>query len=241
MTEEIDALKPNLRDHLTAAAKGALGAVPIAGNLLAEIAGEIIPNQRIDRLVRFAEELDSRLSALTQDFLRSQLGDENFTDLIEESMRQAARAVTDERRQYIANLVTNSLTRQSIDYIGSKHILRLLGELNDIEVLWLRYYLYAPLGGDEEFRATHAEVFEAPVETLGAGDSQGQESALQAGYQAHLAQLNLLSSRYVVNAANGQTQFDSRTGAPKFASYEITDLGRLLLREVGFELEGDAD
>ena len=44
-------LKNNSADYVASAAKSALGAVPFAGSLLSEIAGNIIPNQRIDRIV----------------------------------------------------------------------------------------------------------------------------------------------------------------------------------------------
>lgn len=53
-------------DYVTTAAKGALGAVPFVGSLLAELAGNVIPNQRIDRITKFAVLLESRLSELEQ-------------------------------------------------------------------------------------------------------------------------------------------------------------------------------
>lgn len=60
-------LQPTTADYVASAAKAALGMVPFVGSLLAELAGTIIPNQRIDRLVRFAEKLAARLSNLEQD------------------------------------------------------------------------------------------------------------------------------------------------------------------------------
>lgn len=47
-------LKNSSIDHVTSVVKGAIGVVPFAGPLLAEIAGTLIPNQRIDRLVKFS-------------------------------------------------------------------------------------------------------------------------------------------------------------------------------------------
>ena len=42
-----------LIDRLASGAKGITGAVPFVGSIIAEIVGNVIPNQRIDRLTRF--------------------------------------------------------------------------------------------------------------------------------------------------------------------------------------------
>ena len=57
-------------DYVVLAAKAVLGAVPFAGSLLAELAGTIIPNQRIDRLAKFAAELEARIATLDQHAMR---------------------------------------------------------------------------------------------------------------------------------------------------------------------------
>lgn len=71
--QEPDELNQQTTDYVTLAVKGALGAVPFAGSLLAEIAGNIIPNQRVDRLVKFARTLDDELSKLQRDYVKSQI------------------------------------------------------------------------------------------------------------------------------------------------------------------------
>lgn len=68
-------------DHAASAAKALLGAVPLAGSLLAEIASSIIPNQRIDRIADFAEQLESRLSDVERGGIRSSLTDEELEQL----------------------------------------------------------------------------------------------------------------------------------------------------------------
>lgn len=107
-------LQNSRADYVASAAKSALGMVPFAGSLLAEIAGNVIPNQRIDRIVKYAEALESRLSKIEQDAVKQNMSDENFTDLVEESLRQAARSLTDERRGYISSLVSNSISSDDI-------------------------------------------------------------------------------------------------------------------------------
>jgi len=101
---QFDALATRTPGYVASAAKAALGAVPFAGSLLSEIAGSIIPNQRIDRIVAFAKELESQLSEVDRRLMRAALANENFTDLMEEALRQVARSVSSppQRRRLMA-------------------------------------------------------------------------------------------------------------------------------------------
>jgi hypothetical protein len=85
-------------DYVTLAAKSVLGFVPFVGSALAEFAGSFIPNQRMDRVAKFAIELSRRLSEAEQRLLKDSLQNPDFGDLMEESMRQAASSLSDERR-----------------------------------------------------------------------------------------------------------------------------------------------
>jgi len=229
MTEEPekkDKLAPTNVDYVASAAKAALGAVPFAGSLLVEIAGTVIPNQRIDRIVAFATALDKRLRVLEHDFVRSQLTNENFTDLVEEGLRQAARAVTDERRQYITSIIANSLSSEDIEYAESKHLLRILGEVNDIEIVWLRFYLVPTFGGDKKYREKHQEILEIVPAGIGAPQEVLDKSTLQGSYKEHLAELGLFERRYEMDTSRTDMHL-------KIKGYDLTSLGRLLLREAG--------
>lgn len=186
-------------DYVTAAAKAALGMVPFAGSLLVELAGTFIPNQRIDRIAKFAETLEHTLANLNKDFVRSQLTNENFTDLLEEGMRQAARSLSDERREYIARIIANSLSSEDIEYIESKHLLRMLGEINDIEVIWLKYYLDLTMAGDEAFANKHANVLEPILAGMSDPPKIHDKEALQKSYKEHLVQLGLFLHKYSTN------------------------------------------
>lgn len=189
------ALQNQAIDYVASAAKSALGAVPFVGSLLVEIAGFIIPNQRMDRLTKFAATLDAKLAKLDQHFVRAKLTDENFTDLIEEGLRQAARSLSDERREYIASVIANGLSSEDIRFVESKHLLRILGEINDIEVVWLRFYLVPTIGGDNEFRQKHAAVLESVHAHIGATRETLDKNALQESYKEHLVRLGLLEHR----------------------------------------------
>jgi hypothetical protein len=219
-------------DHVTLVVKGAIGVIPIAGPLLAEIAGTLIPNQRVDRLVKFAQQLRERLENTEDDILRAHLLDENFTDAVEESLRQAARSTSDERRAYIASLLANGINLDNLDFIETKHLLRLLGEINDVEVVWLRsYYNLHMAQRDEEFSHRHAAILEPIIAHLGSSQQDIDRASMQESYKLHLESLGLLRQ---------QIRFDHKTKLPDFdrnkgfkrSGFEITSLGKLLVRYI---------
>jgi hypothetical protein len=229
----LPSLKSGSTDYVTSAVKALVGAVPFAGSLLAEIAGMIIPNQRIERLSKYAQELEERLSKLDQDFVRAQLRNENFTDLFEENIRQAARSLTDERRQYLASVIANGLSLKDIEFFESKHLLRILGEINDAEVIILRSYLVATIGGDKEFFEKHKEIIMPEPATMGASQKVLDKSALHKSYKEHLNSLGLLEKQYQTDTRTKEMVIDTFTGGPKVKGYRITSLGRLLLKHIG--------
>lgn len=235
MTNEVspDDLASGSVDYSMALVRGAAGLVPFVGPLHAEVIGVTIPEQRSDRIANFARELDYRLKAVEKCLLEQKLKDDDFTDLIEEGFRQAARSLSDERRRYIANIIANGLTSDDIDSSESKHLLRILGEINDIEVVWLRFYRVPTVGGDEIFRATHEEVLKPIPETLASSREILSKATLRKSYKEHLVQLGLLESRYRIDSKTGLPEFDRVSGSMKESGFRLTRLGRLLLDEIG--------
>jgi len=220
-------LKNTSADYVASAVKSALGVVPFAGSLLTEIAGNVIPNQRIERIVKYAEALEARLSSLEESVVKANLADENFTDLVEESLRQAARSLSDERRSHISSLVANSISSDDIEHFESKHLLRILGELNDVEVIWLRFYLNPILNGDTEFREKHNHILNPVGAHLGSVQPLIDKSILQNSYKEHLASLGLLEKEIDMDTSSLGVKL-------KTTGYKITSVGRLLLRELAF-------
>lgn len=232
-----DDLKENTTDYVVTAAKAALGMVPFAGSLLAELAGTIIPKQRIDRLVDFARKLEEGLGNLDQTLIRSRLTDENFTDLLEESSRQAAQAVTDERRQYLASLLAAGISEDHISFVESKHILRLLSQINDIEIIWLRFYNFRYLSGDDDFRKKNEAVLKPIAATISSDDNTLDREALQKNYTQHLVSLGLLIRPLQIEQKTKLPIFDKYTQDWKVGSPKTTRLGRLLLSQIGLSQE----
>ena len=220
-------------DYFATALRAVTGSVPLVGPLFSELAGVVVPNQRIERIAKFAEELDRRLRVLEAvDGITDLLGNEHFADLLEEGIRQAARSLSDDRRQYIAALVVNGLTTQDIEYSESRHLLRMLNELSDVEIVWLRFYL----DGTWEFSERHENVLAPPQASLASSrnelDKAARKTALQDSYKEHLCRLGLVERRYRVDMRSRQPKFDE-DGVQEVVGYSITPLGHLLLRQIG--------
>ena len=167
--------------------------------------------------------------------MKKLLSNEEFTVLLEEAIRQAASSTSDERRSYIASLIVNGLTSEQTEYAESRQLLRILGEINDIEVIWLRFYRVPTIGGDETFREMHKDVLEPVFATMGSTPDERDKYALQESYKDHLAQLGLLQPRYRTDMQTGIPEFSRSTGAMKITGYELTLLGELLLKEIDLD------
>jgi len=225
-------VKSQAQDYVAAGVKAALSLVPLAGPFLAEIAGSIIPRQRVDRLADFSIQLNERIKELEENRIAAKLNDEEFTDLIEEAIRQAARSTTEERRRYLASLVANSLTSEAIEHAESKYILRILGELNDVEVLWLRSYTKDEMRQGESFCEIHKNVLARRIAFIGCPQEDVDKHALQESYTKHLVQLGLVDN-HISKSRDGNPEFDTFTGELKVSYRHTSSLGRLLLRNIG--------
>lgn len=227
-------LEQQSMDHIMTVARATISAIPIVGPLLTELAGVIVPNQRLTRIAKFAAELEKKLHDLEiRQTVMEQFKDDHFTDLLEEGVRQAAHSLSDERRQYLAAVIANSLSSERIQHMESRHLLRILNEVNDIEIVWLRSYLISPLQGDETFRDEHRQLLKPIVAAFGSSQAVIDQATLQKSYKAHLCELGLLEETYRIDHKTRQPKFDSN-GKQEVQGYQITGLGRLLLRTIGF-------
>ena len=87
------------QDYIASAARALASTVP-GGSFLGELITLAIPKQRMDR---FAEVLEKVMQDVED--LGERLNDRENRDLFEEAGIQSGRAVTDERKSYIANML----------------------------------------------------------------------------------------------------------------------------------------
>lgn len=195
--------------------------VPVAGSLIAELITEIVPGQRQERVEDWLRQLAERLDVVEAAALRERLSEPERVALFEEGVRQAASAISEERRQQLAELIARGISDARRNCLESRRILRLLGELDDAEVVLLAGYLQKNQKG--EYRTRHASVLSGPRTDLRSSREELDAAAVREAGRRHLVRLGLLEEGMI--------------GGP--ASTTLSPLGRLLLRRVG--LAGDDD
>ncbi len=233
MSDDLDLLAANATDRITSLAKGVFGAAPFVGPLAAEIIGNIIPNQRVDRITSFVQKLDDRLKNLEQDVLRKRTADLQFVDIMEDAFFQAARAVSDERLDHIANVVAHGISAEERNQAENKQMLWLLGQLNDAEIVILRSKLAMTSEDfelDAEFRKNHTRLLAPDTTHMGSSEEEFEEAALKTSYRAHLHDLGLTRKRFKRSKRNELPEFDDKTGMIKSNGSDLTRLGKMLLR-----------
>ena len=105
-------------DIATIIGKGLLGAIPFVGPLAAEIVGAVIPNQRIDRIESLLKLLESKIPEADRTKVEQNIYFPESIDLIEDGFIQASRALSEERKEYIASLLKNSLTEDQVTQVS---------------------------------------------------------------------------------------------------------------------------
>ncbi|RJX19559.1 MAG: hypothetical protein C4570_05020 [Ammonifex sp.] len=225
-------IKTNKTDLAAIVAKGALGLIPCVGPLAAEVIGTLIPNQRLDRIQRFLEKLEERVNKLDRERVEKKFHNPGFVDLLEDGFYQAARALTEERLNHIANLVAKGISQEEAEYVRFKKMLSILSSLNDVEVLFLIMYGRWELG-DREFMEQHKDILSPKVATMGSSEDELEAAWIQDSYKAHLVELGLLRPRFNRPRKGELPEFDDKTGTIKASGHELTPLGRMLLKYIG--------
>lgn len=201
-------------DKLTSLAKGIAGALPFIGPLISEVVGTLIPNQRLDRVVKTLQDLEQVVSGFKDGIsnLNRHLHTDEGRDILEEALAQAARSPSKGRRERLALFLAHSLAGEELKYAESKKLLNLFRELTDPEILWLLYYEVPPTMGSPHHRAltqANPEVLAPVSRSMGSSQEEIDRGALQDSYKDTLARFGLVKN-------------DGR-------STQLTSLGRLLL------------
>jgi len=232
-------LESEAPDKAATTLRGMLGMIPVAGSVLQEAVGVVIPNQRMDRVVLTMKIFAKKIDYIEADVLRLKMLSEEFTDLLEDAIPQAARALSDERREYIASFLKNGLTNEELTHVQQKKLLSILGELNDAEIIFLRYESLRPNEQDEFFEQ-HKVVLAPIAAPIGAPVHEHDQRALRISFQEKLLALGLLANHFKVQAGK-PPDLDEKTGMLKVQRRSVTQLGRALLRYIDQPASSDRD
>ena len=216
--------------------------IPHIGEVAAEIVGTLIPDLRKKRLVEFMEIFADEVKDLHADVREQKLKTEEFLDLLEDSMWQAARSLTRERKKQIASFLRHSLYHGELDHLQEKTLLSLLNELNNAQIIMLKYAAFH--GNTEQRRAyyeRHRDVLVAPSPVLGASDEDVDRFAVHRVYRRELQRLGLLQAKFKKPKKGELPEIDIQTGMVKEESLAITRLGHLLLRYIALDELSEAN
>lgn len=233
-------LEENASDKTVTALKAGLGTVPFVGSILQEAVGIAIPNQRIDRIVLTMKCFAQKVSYLEEEVLHQKILTEKFTDLLEDAVSQAARSLSDERREYIASFLKNSLTSEELDHIHEKKLLSILGELNDAEIIFLRYESLRQHEKNKFFKE-HQITLMPKRAAIGSPRTEHDKNALWDSFQEKLFQLNLLKRVFKKPKFGEVAEMDENTGMIKSQYITLTQLARVLLRYIDQPSSSDRD
>lgn len=227
-------LEDENEDGRAALVRGVLGTVPFAGNLMVELVNVVIPNQKAERLKTFALVLDQKLRHLDKELLEVKMKTVKFADLFEDALPQAARATSDKRREYIAQLLKKSLTADELTHAEQKKLLSILDDLNDQEIVVLHYHALEGLERHELSTKHHDILYGEPITFTKARESPElvDKEALRESYKRKLIDMALLKPRFWNRQLDRAPEFDLDTGLLKASSYEVSNLGRLFLRYI---------
>ncbi len=227
--------KTSATDIKVSIAKGIVGIAPFIGPLVAEIIGNIIPNQRIDRLGSFIQMLDDKLAQIDKPTIEAKLNTPEYIDLLEDGFMAAARALSKERREQIASLFKNSLAKPDLAASQAKKLLQLLSELSDAEIILLQFYAKLTSPDHDAYLAAHKDVIQGPTAYIRASPETLDQAALHETMKAHLLRLELIRPHFRTPQSGHAPEFDNTTGMMKISSTGITWLGRLLLRIIDLD------
>lgn len=224
-------LENNKTDYLVAGIKGVLGNIPVVGSFVAECICIRIPNQRMDRIKKFTEQLGNKIEHLEKSKINTLFKDPEFIDLLEDSILQTTKAISDERIEKIAQLLSNGMMGEYIEHEKYKRYLFLLSQLTDLEIVKLGGFYY-PSQGKSEYYAKHKDSLKNTPPSLKATSDEIEKFAIHESYIQHLHQLGLLEANYNLDKDIGIPEFDNISGRMKPSTFSITTLGKNLLKYI---------
>jgi hypothetical protein len=201
-------------------------AVPGVGSFFGALVGQIIPNQRNERLVEYCvrlgrrlqvaegavEDLRARLEALAANLTPEQLA------LFEDGAAAAVKATSEDRVDTIARIVAAGLTNDDAKAADQRRLLDLLNELSDEDVVVLCSYTHR-YGRDPGWRELHKASLSPVAVHMQSSEGEMDQGTMRDIRKAKLVRLRVLEEK---PSSNGRS-----------TSTDLTRIGRFVLRHLG--------
>lgn len=204
----------NEKQALVIVAKAAIGQIPVIGPVAAML-DEIFSQREKDRIEETLKLTIEKINRQGCDIekIKERLDSPEYTDLLEDGMKQAAHAVSTERKEYISILLKNSLTEYQVEYEDRKMLFSSLSKLDDVQIIMLKFYEITEIQEKREFWEQHEDVLMPPTVCYGASQEDIDKKAFFDSRKHDLENIDLL-------------QKDAKD------RYKITRLGSLLIRNI---------
>lgn len=209
------------------------------GSVFSELFQFVIPQYREKRLTAYLAILSSKLSTFEEGFIKSKFADESFAGLLEDSFRVAVNTISEEKKEYIANIIVKSITSEDVEYTNQKFLLSLLNEINEIEIVILNQeYLQKPkvdIQKLRDFNNTHKDILSLRRVRSNSPKELKDNSLLFNNYYFELVRLGLLNEYYSSPRVDKSIKenFDEKTGKLKLNSIHLSDLGVIFIDYIG--------
>lgn len=230
-------LGETVQDRVLALTRGVIGAIPGVGSILAEIVSQFIPNQRAARVEEFLLLLGARVQALECPPSTSQMTSAHAIDLIEEGGFQAARALTSDRIGKIVEVVMHGLVKSDQDKIHGKRLLRILGELDDDQIIILSSYLRKNIE-NEDFLTTHRNLLKSRIVSTAEPQEVIDDATMREVAFAGLERLGLTHQVFYNRKRDDPATIDMH-GRLQGGHATISRLGVKLLQAIGVAAENE--
>lgn len=211
-------------DAIASGLRTTLGLLGPFGVITGEFLTQFVPQQRIDRLRDFVEQLDVRLKGLEEQFKERLHHSPAYASLFEESNLSAIRSANPERRRDLASLLKTGLQWADAELLEHHTMIRLLERVNEAQILILMGHGNFSGGfGDkalEAFHNAHPGVFAVEPPHRRGSEEDDHRWAIHSHQVDELLALGLLKD----------TEGVAKSGAIR--RVDITTLGRMLLEAI---------
>jgi hypothetical protein len=192
--------------------------------IIAEIVAGKVPNQRLDRVVRYTQGLEARLAKLETEKLSPLLSDANFRNLVKESCFQAMQSVSEKRFDYLSSVVMNGILKDNGDFVLPQNILNVLKSVNDLEIQLLKHYKTL---SSEKISGIDLNNSNVNSSTL----LSPEDEELNDKYKEHLWRLKLLKKD--VNDINEHSLGFKHSSHHSTDEYDLSKFGEVFLKYIG--------
>jgi hypothetical protein len=233
--EELPDIRKKGIDTLLGFTKAGLSIIPIAGPFIAEIIGNIIPNQRLERVTKYLETLKLKLDSLEGESIISQLNsNRNMLLLFEHTIKYSSETNSEDKYDYYSEFIIKALHDKTTEQIQKERVLNIISELNEIEIILLIYFSLRPtIGMKNTFIESKKDLLFPEPRTLNEPLESGYSYDFMQQYIENLERYKLLRRNIEVDRNTKNLKIDEISGDLKRSSPEITILGDLVVSFIG--------